>query len=168
MHRGSIAPPVRIMVEFIVSQPRPCFFHVPCCDKRRNLWTAVSQALMQQPNSPEWQHALECVRQSRRNASLGSCAVVGSSGGLAGGGLGRLIEEHDVIFRINNGAEHTGGAYANDAGNRTSVWVSADPLKAVRGRRSKDTYSQTRHKRTISRRAILAPKNHSESLKPIP
>ena len=106
-----------------------CYIHIPCCDKRRNFWTAISQAMLQQPSSPVWQTAFECARRRRgvRSALLGSCAVVGSSGGLAGSGQGRLIEDHALVFRFNTGAEHTGGAHAEDAGNRTSIWVGAAP-----------------------------------------
>jgi hypothetical protein len=53
----------------------------------------------------------------------GSCAVVGSSGGLTGSGQGALIDAHDAVYRFNNAP--VGGPYQVDVGNRTSVWVAS-------------------------------------------
>ena len=53
----------------------------------------------------------------------GTCAVVGSSGGLAGSGQGGLIDAHDAVYRFNSAP--VGGPYEADVGNRTSVWVAS-------------------------------------------
>jgi hypothetical protein len=53
----------------------------------------------------------------------GTCAVVGSSGGLTGSGQGARIDAHDAIYRFNNAP--VGGPYEADVGNRTSVWVAS-------------------------------------------
>ncbi|KAM9773166.1 alpha-N-acetylgalactosaminide alpha-2,6-sialyltransferase 1.1 [Syngnathus typhle] len=48
------------------------------------------------------------------------CAVVGTAGILNGSKMGKEIDAHDYIFRM-NGAVTTG--YEDDVGNRTSVYV---------------------------------------------
>lgn len=53
----------------------------------------------------------------------GTCAVVGSSGGLTGSGQGALIDAHDAVYRFNSAP--VGGPYEADVGNRTSVWVAS-------------------------------------------
>nr|XP_019963592.1 PREDICTED: alpha-N-acetylgalactosaminide alpha-2,6-sialyltransferase 1-like [Paralichthys olivaceus] len=49
-----------------------------------------------------------------------SCAVVGNSGILSGSQMGKEIDSHDYVFRM-NGAAIKG--YEEDVGNKTSVYV---------------------------------------------
>ena len=75
--------------------------------------------------------------------SFGTCAVVGSSGRLLGAGLGKMIDGHDVVIRINSapiverieGASDTSDYYSTillshalDVGNRTDVRFWANTL----------------------------------------
>ena len=53
----------------------------------------------------------------------GTCAVVGSSGGLTGSRQGAQIDAHDAVYRFNTAP--VGGPYIADVGNRTSVWVAS-------------------------------------------
>ena len=53
----------------------------------------------------------------------GTCAVVGSSGGLTGSGQGARIDAHDAVYRFNSAP--TGGPYHADVGNRTNVWIAS-------------------------------------------
>jgi len=53
-------------------------------------------------------------------ARRGTCAVVGSSGLLRGAALGRLIDSHDVVVRV-NGAPARGSGYEADVGARTTI-----------------------------------------------
>ena len=58
---------------------------------------------------------------SRR--AFGTCAVVGSSGGLRGSGHGAQIDAHDAVFRFNTAP--VGDRFAADVGNRTNFWVAS-------------------------------------------
>jgi hypothetical protein len=58
-----------------------------------------------------------------RRTAFSTCAVVGSSGGLKGSRQGELIDAHDAVVRFNTAP--TGGQYAADVGNRTSLWVAS-------------------------------------------
>ena len=58
-----------------------------------------------------------------RRREHGTCAVVGSSGGLTGSLQGAAIDAHDAVYRFNTAP--TGGPYHADVGNRTSVWVAS-------------------------------------------
>ncbi|CAH1238972.1 ST6GALNAC1 [Branchiostoma lanceolatum] len=53
----------------------------------------------------------ECVR----------CAVVGAGGSLNGSALGKEIDGHDYIFRLNRAL--TGGKWSNDIGNKTDFYT---------------------------------------------
>lgn len=68
-------------------------------------------------------HALKNFTSRPTPALYGSCAVVGSSGGLSGSGQGALIDSHDAVVRFNSAP--TGGVYGADVGNRTSIWVAS-------------------------------------------
>ncbi len=50
-----------------------------------------------------------------------SCAVVGSSSNLKGMGYGKLIDQFDVVFRINQAP--AGGQYSSDAGSKTTIRI---------------------------------------------
>ncbi|XP_078657293.1 alpha-N-acetylgalactosaminide alpha-2,6-sialyltransferase 2-like [Branchiostoma floridae x Branchiostoma belcheri] len=50
-----------------------------------------------------------------------SCAVVGSSGDLKGAGMGREIDKHDYVFRLNKAM--TGSLYWPDIGNKTTFYT---------------------------------------------
>ena len=67
--------------------------------------------------------ALHRLTSRPTRASFGTCAVVGSSGGLSGSGQGAQIDAHDAVFRFNTAP--TGGRYLHDVGNRTTVWVAS-------------------------------------------
>ena len=49
-----------------------------------------------------------------------TCAVVGSSGWLRGSRLGRSIDKHDVVIRL-NGAPANGSRFTQDVGERTTI-----------------------------------------------
>ncbi|XP_035688599.1 CMP-N-acetylneuraminate-beta-galactosamide-alpha-2,3-sialyltransferase 1-like [Branchiostoma floridae] len=53
----------------------------------------------------------ECVR----------CAVVGAGGSLNGSALGKEIDGHDYVFRLNRAL--TGGKWSNDIGNKTDFYT---------------------------------------------
>jgi hypothetical protein len=58
---------------------------------------------------------------SRPNrTSYGSCAVVGSSGGLIGSALGREIDAHNAVFRINHASVFR---FERDVGSRVTFRV---------------------------------------------
>ena len=75
-------------------------------------------------------------------ASLGTCAVVGSSGRLAGASLGGIIDGHDSIIRFNHAPVR---GYESDVGSRTSfrfwqegtvhrkVWLEEDSILVAVG-----------------------------------
>lgn len=49
-----------------------------------------------------------------------TCAVVGNSGTLTFSGLGRHIDSHEIVLRLNQGPTHTKDvSYVTDVGNRT-------------------------------------------------
>ena len=68
-------------------------------------------------------HVLRRTTARPAHAAHGTCAVVGSSGGLSGSGQGARIDAHDAIYRFNSAP--TGGPYLADVGNRTSVWIAS-------------------------------------------
>ncbi|XP_063951939.1 alpha-N-acetylgalactosaminide alpha-2,6-sialyltransferase 1-like [Lytechinus pictus] len=49
-----------------------------------------------------------------------SCAVVGNGGILNGSGMGKEIDDHDVVFRVNHCVRR---GYEDDVGNRTTHYV---------------------------------------------
>jgi len=53
---------------------------------------------------------------------FGSCAVVGSSGGLLHSRQGKLIDAHDSVFRFNSAPVD---AYSADVGARSQLWVAS-------------------------------------------
>ncbi|XP_019613443.1 PREDICTED: CMP-N-acetylneuraminate-beta-galactosamide-alpha-2,3-sialyltransferase 2-like [Branchiostoma belcheri] len=53
----------------------------------------------------------ECIR----------CAVVGAGGSLNGSALGKEIDGHDYVFRLNRAL--TGGKYSKDIGNKTDFYT---------------------------------------------
>lgn len=66
----------------------------------------------------------------RRTLTCNTCAVVGSSAWLLGKSLGRDIDNHDCVFRMNYAPSGAGGfldggalPWANDVGNRTTIRV---------------------------------------------
>jgi hypothetical protein len=74
------------------------------------LCAAVAEALVSSTRSP--------YRVHYRN-----CAVVGSGGGLRGSRDGREIDSHEAVFRFNTA--ELGPAFADDVGNRTTIWVAS-------------------------------------------
>lgn len=68
-------------------------------------------------------HVLKTMTGRPQRPVHGSCAVVGSSGGLTGSGQGARIDSHDAVYRFNTAP--VGGPYLADVGNRTSVWVAS-------------------------------------------
>ncbi|XP_076008283.1 alpha-N-acetylgalactosaminide alpha-2,6-sialyltransferase 1-like [Genypterus blacodes] len=60
------------------------------------------------------------LRPKRDSDGCVSCAVVGTAGILNGSGMGREIDAHDYVFRM-NGAVTKG--YEDDVGNKTDVYV---------------------------------------------
>lgn len=58
-----------------------------------------------------------------RPMMYGTCAVVGSSGGLTGSGQGPAIDAHDAVYRFNTAP--LGEPYLADVGNRTTIWVAS-------------------------------------------
>lgn len=67
--------------------------------------------------------ALQRSTSRPSQTTFGTCAVVGSSGGLSGSGQGAQIDAHDAVFRFNTAP--VGGRYMDDVGNRTTVWVAS-------------------------------------------
>lgn len=64
-------------------------------------------------------------------ASLGSCAVVGSSPSLLGRGLGRVIDAHDTVIRFGNLPVQ---GFETDVGSRTTVayvHIATNELKTL-------------------------------------
>ncbi|XP_030833702.1 alpha-N-acetylgalactosaminide alpha-2,6-sialyltransferase 2-like isoform X2 [Strongylocentrotus purpuratus] len=52
-----------------------------------------------------------------------SCAVVGNGGILKGSGMGKEIDNHSMVFRVNNCLRR---GFENDVGNRTTHYVFMD------------------------------------------
>ena len=62
----------------------------------------------------------ECPLSRRGQKEYGTCAVVGNSGTLTFSGLGRHIDSHEIVLRLNQGPTHTKDvSYVTDVGNRT-------------------------------------------------
>ena len=59
---------------------------------------------------------------TRAPGALGSCAVVGSSGSLAGSGFGGVIDGYDAVVRVNSAPTE---GHERDVGARTSVRVAS-------------------------------------------
>ena len=78
-------------------------------NESRSLCAAVATALLAASGRP-------------RRASLGSCAVVGSAGGLFGSGSGEEIDSHESVIRFNSAP--AGGRFADHVGRRTSLFVA--------------------------------------------
>ena len=78
-------------------------------NESRSLCAAVATALLAASGRP-------------RRASLGSCAVVGSAGGLFGSSSGEEIDSHESVIRFNNAP--AGGRFGDHVGRRTSLFVA--------------------------------------------
>ena len=83
----------------------------------------MSAAAGASENCANLARTLQRVTGRPRRSTFSTCAVVGSSGGLRGSQQGMEIDEHEAVFRFNTAP--TGGRYAADVGNRTSLWVAS-------------------------------------------
>ncbi|XP_068119668.1 alpha-N-acetylgalactosaminide alpha-2,6-sialyltransferase 1-like [Hyperolius riggenbachi] len=80
-------------------------------------YTEVKEVMLALPLVPDQQLLL--AEKAEDDLSCISCAVVGNGGILNGSGLGKEIDSHNYVFRIN--AAITEG-YEKDVGNRTSFY----------------------------------------------